>query len=159
VSYNDKHNEANGEGNKDGESHNRSWNGGVEGPTDDPAINELRLRQQRNLLTTLLLSQGVPMIAHGDELGRTQNGNNNVYCQDNELSWVDWNLTADQQSLMRFSQRLVRLRSEHPCSGAAASSPGRQTMAARASLATSRGSRQPASTWARSTGPTATPRH
>ncbi len=91
VSYNEKHNEANGEDNNDGESHNRSWNCGAEGPTDDIAINELRGRQQRNLLATLLLSQGgVPMICHGDELGRTQQGNNNVYCQDNELSWVDW---------------------------------------------------------------------
>ena len=90
VSYNEKHNEANGEDNRDGESHNRSWNCGAEGPTDDPAINALRARQQRNFLTTLLLSQGVPMISHGDELGRTQRGNNNVYCQDNELSWIDW---------------------------------------------------------------------
>ena len=90
VSYNEKHNDANGEGNNDGESHNRSWNCGAEGPTDDQAINALRARQQRNFLTTLLLSQGVPMISHGDELGRTQNGNNNVYCQDNELSWIDW---------------------------------------------------------------------
>jgi isoamylase len=92
VSYNDKHNDANGEGNRDGESHNRSWNCGVEGATGDPEVLALRARQQRNLLTTLLLSQGVPMIAHGDELGRTQQGNNNVYCQDNELSWVDWDL-------------------------------------------------------------------
>ena len=114
VSYNDKHNEANGEGNADGESHNRSWNGGVEGPTDDPAITELRLRRERNILTTLMLSQGVPMIAHGDELGRTQSGNNNVYCQDNEIAWVDWDLDADQQAQVRFVQRLVRLRAEHP---------------------------------------------
>ena len=91
VSYNDKHNEANGEDNRDGESHNRSWNHGVEGPTEDGEVHELRERQKRNILTTLLLSQGVPMIAHGDELGRTQQGNNNVYCQDNELSWIDWN--------------------------------------------------------------------
>ena len=90
VSYNEKHNEANGEDNNDGESHNRSWNCGVEGPTDDPEINALRARQQRNFLTTLLLSQGVPMICHGDELGRTQGGNNNGYCQDNEITWVDW---------------------------------------------------------------------
>ena len=90
VSYNEKHNEANGEDNNDGESHNRGWNCGVEGPTDDPAINELRARQQRNLLTTLLLSQGVPMILGGDEIGRTQGGNNNAYCQDNEISWFDW---------------------------------------------------------------------
>ena len=97
VSYNEKHNEANGEDNNDGESHNRSWNCGVEGPTDDPEVNALRARQQRNFLTTLLLSQGVPMIAHGDELGRTQGGNNNVYCQDNEISWIDW-ASADERS-------------------------------------------------------------
>ena len=114
VSYNEKHNEANGEGNADGESHNRSWNCGVEGPTDDPEIRELRHRQQRNFLTTLLLSQGVPMLAHGDELGRSQRGNNNVYCQDNPTSWVDWDLDEDQRSLMEFTQRLVRLRREHP---------------------------------------------
>ena len=97
VSYNDKHNEANGEDNNDGESHNRSWNHGVEGPSDDPDIEALRERQKRNILTTLLLSQGVPMIAHGDELGRTQRGNNNVYCQDNELAWVDWDRRARQR--------------------------------------------------------------
>ena len=97
VSYNDKHNEANGEGNRDGESHNRSWNHGVEGPTDDVEIRGLRQRQKRNLLATLLLSQGVPMISHGDELGRSQGGNNNVYCQDNEISWVDWDDARDGQ--------------------------------------------------------------
>ena len=96
VSYNEKHNEANGEGNNDGESHNRSWNCGVEGPTDDPTISALRARQRRNFLTTLLLSQGVPMIAHGDELGRTQQGNNNVYCQDSPISWIDWDLDEDE---------------------------------------------------------------
>ncbi len=112
VSYNEKHNEANKEDNRDGESHNRSWNCGVEGPTDDPKVNELRSRQQRNFITTLLLSQGIPMLAHGDELGRTQQGNNNVYCQDNELSWVDW-ASADTE-LMEFTQLVCRLRSEHP---------------------------------------------
>src|SRR4029453_11456315 len=101
VSYNKKHNEANKEGNRDGESHNRSWNCGAEGPTKDPEINALRARQQRNFLATLLLSQGVPMIAHGDELGRTQQGNNNVYCQDNETSWIDW-ANADAE-LMEFT--------------------------------------------------------
>ncbi|HRC11967.1 MAG TPA: glycogen debranching protein GlgX [Dermatophilaceae bacterium] len=114
VSYNDKHNEANGEGNRDGESHNRSWNCGAEGPSDDPAVRSLRLRQQRNMLTTLLLAQGVPMIAHGDEFGRTQLGNNNVYCQDNELAWVDWELDAEQESLLDFTRHVVRLRAEHP---------------------------------------------
>jgi glycogen operon protein len=114
VSYNEKHNDANGEGGKDGESHNRSWNSGVEGETDDPAVLELRGRQQRNLLTTLLISQGVPMLAHGDELGRTQQGNNNVYCQDNELAWVNWDLDESQQGLLDFTRNLVRLRNEHP---------------------------------------------
>jgi glycogen operon protein len=112
VSYNEKHNEANGEDNNDGESHNRSWNCGVEGPTDDPEVNALRSRQQRNFLTTMLLSQGVPMICHGDELGRTQNGNNNVYCQDNELSWIDWS-TADTE-LIAFTQKVSELRANHP---------------------------------------------
>ena len=114
VSYNDKHNDANGEGNNDGESHNSSWNCGVEGPTDDPEINDLRRRQQRNVLATLLLSQGVPMIAHGDEIGRTQQGNNNVYCQDNELAWMDWELDHEKQDLLRFTQQLVHLRLRHP---------------------------------------------
>ncbi|MEU6853847.1 glycogen debranching protein GlgX [Actinacidiphila alni] len=114
VSYNDKHNEANGEGGQDGESHNRSWNCGAEGDTDDPGVLALRARQQRNLLTTLLISQGVPMIAHGDEMGRTQHGNNNVYCQDNETSWVDWELDAGQRDLFDFTRRLIALRAEHP---------------------------------------------
>ena len=114
VSYNEKHNDANLEGNRDGESHNRSWNCGAEGPTDEAAINHLRARQQRNFLTTLLLSQGVPMIAHGDELGRTQDGNNNVYCQDNELSWVDWVLTDEQKQLLAFTKTIVALRANHP---------------------------------------------
>ncbi|MDT7764464.1 MAG: isoamylase, partial [Mycobacterium sp.] len=112
VSYNDKHNEANKEDNRDGESHNRSWNCGAEGPTDDPEINALRAQQQRNFLVTLLLSQGVPMISHGDELGRTQQGNNNVYCQDNELSWIDW-AHADTD-LMEFTRSVSALRAAHP---------------------------------------------
>ncbi|MGW2212091.1 glycogen debranching protein GlgX [Streptomyces sp. NPDC001781] len=114
VSYNDKHNEANGEGNRDGESDNRSWNCGAEGDTDDPAVLELRARQQRNLLATLLLSQGIPMLGHGDELGRTQRGNNNAYCQDNEISWIDWDLTDEQRALVGFTRRLIGLRAEHP---------------------------------------------
>jgi glycogen operon protein len=114
VSYNDKHNEANGEDNRDGESHNRSWNCGVEGPADDAAVVALRERQKRNFLATLLLSQGVPMIAHGDELGRTQQGNNNVYCQDNALSWVDWEDARHQDVLTTFTTTLTRLRAEHP---------------------------------------------
>lgn len=112
VSYNEKHNDANGEDNKDGESHNRSYNLGVEGPTDDPEILTLRGRQQRNFIATLLLSQGVPMLSHGDELGRTQQGNNNVYAQDNELSWIDWE-HADQP-LIEFTAAVARLRAEHP---------------------------------------------
>jgi isoamylase len=111
VSYNEKHNEANGEDNNDGESHNRSWNCGAEGPTDDEGISELRARQQRNFLTTLLLSQGVPMICHGDELGRTQNGNNNGYCQDNELTWIDW-ASADA-GLLEFTRLVSALRANH----------------------------------------------
>ena len=114
VSYNEKHNDANGEGGNDGESHNRSWNCGAEGPTDDPEIRALRLRQIRNFLTTLLVSQGVPMIAHGDELGRTQGGNNNVYCQDNEIAWIDWNLGREQEQLLTFAGQLVDLRKQHP---------------------------------------------
>ena len=112
VSYNDKHNDANGEGNNDGESHNRSWNCGVEGPTCDAEVNALRNRQQRNFITTLLLSQGVPMICHGDELGRTQRGNNNGYCQDNELTWVDWE-HADV-ALQSFTASVSALRANHP---------------------------------------------
>ncbi|MGM9386351.1 glycogen debranching protein GlgX [Streptomyces antibioticus] len=114
VSYNDKHNQANGEGDRDGESHNRSWNCGVEGDTDDPQILALRSRQQRNLLATLLLSQGIPMIGHGDELGRTQRGNNNAYCQDNPVSWIDWRLTGEQRELTAFCRRLLALRAAHP---------------------------------------------
>jgi len=113
VSYNEKRNDANGEGNRDGESHNRSWNCGVEGETDDVAINALRRQQQRNFLTTLLLSQGVPMIAHGDEIGRTQGGNNNVYCQDNELAWIDWKLAENESHLLAFTSAVVSLRQEH----------------------------------------------
>jgi isoamylase len=112
VSYNEKQNEANGEGNNDGESHNRSWNCGVEGATDDPAVNELRSRQQRNFITTLLLSQGIPMLLAGDELGRTQQGNNNAYCQDNELSWIDWE--HGDARLCEFTRRVIKLQAGHP---------------------------------------------
>ncbi len=112
VSYNEKHNEANGEDNNDGESHNRSWNCGAEGDTDDAGVNELRTRQQRNFLATLLLSQGVPMICHGDELGRTQGGNNNGFCQDNEITWIDW-ASADAD-LLEFSRAVSELRANHP---------------------------------------------
>jgi len=112
VSYNDKHNDANGEDNKDGESNNRSWNCGAEGDTDDENILKLRSQQQRNLLTTLFLSQGVPMLVAGDEFGRTQNGNNNAYCQDNEISWLDWD-NADED-LLSFTQKLIALRKDHP---------------------------------------------
>lgn len=112
VSYNEKHNEANGEDNNDGESHNRSWNCGVEGPTDDPAVLGLRARQQRNFIATLLLSQGVPMLAHGDELGRTQQGNNNGYCQDSELTWINWDNI--DQPLVEFTAAVNALRAKHP---------------------------------------------
>ncbi|GAB7052725.1 glycogen debranching protein GlgX [Catenuloplanes indicus] len=111
VSYNDKHNEANGEDNRDGESHNRSWNCGTEGPTDDPGVLELRAKQRRNFLATLMLSQGVPMIGHGDELGRTQQGNNNAYCQDSEIAWIDWE-NVDEQ-LLDFTRTLVAFRKKH----------------------------------------------
>jgi isoamylase len=114
VSYNQKHNDDNGEDNRDGESHNRSWNCGVEGPTEDGKIVALRERQKRNMLTTLLLSQGVPMLAHGDELGRTQHGNNNVYCQDSKISWVDWADARQHSVLTEFTAALTRLRAAHP---------------------------------------------
>src|SRR5579884_872967 len=114
VSYNEKHNEANGENNADGANDNHSWNMGVEGPTDDPEINRRRERQKRNFLATLLLSQGVPMICGGDEIGRTQGGNNNAYCQDNEITWYDWNLDAAKLRLLEFTRRLIDLRKQHP---------------------------------------------
>ncbi len=114
VSYNEKHNEANGEEGRDGADDNRSWNCGVEGPTDDPEVLELRGRQSRNLLATMLLSQGVPMLLHGDELGRTQGGNNNVYCQDNEIAWVDWELAQTNEDLVEFTRTLIKFRRRHP---------------------------------------------
>ncbi len=114
VSYNDKHNEANGENNYDGDNNNHSWNGGVEGPTDDPEIQKLRARQRRNLMATLLLSQGVPMICAGDESARTQQGNNNAYCQDNEISWLNWEHDDEQKALFEFTRKLIELRRDHP---------------------------------------------
>ena len=114
VSYNEKHNEANLDDNRDGHDHNLSWNCGVEGPTDDPAVLELRARQQRNFLATLLLSQGVPMLQAGDEIGRTQQGNNNTYCQDNELSWVDWKPDRAKKQLHDFTRLMIQLFHEHP---------------------------------------------
>lgn len=131
VSYNDKHNEANGEGNRDGESHNRSWNCGAEGDTDRPEVLDLRTRQMRNFIATLMLSQGVPMLSHGDEFARTQRGNNNAYCQDSELSWVHWPDPAEPvrdgadgaepgeggtegSSLLEFTRAMVWLRRDHP---------------------------------------------
>ncbi len=114
VTYNDKHNEANGEGNQDGSSDNRSWNCGAEGPSDDEGVNALRARQMRNLLGTLLLSQGTPMLLAGDEFGRTQQGNNNAYCQDNGISWVDWGLKERNASLVRFVQKLTWMRHKYP---------------------------------------------
>ena len=114
VTYNDKHNEANNEDNRDGSSSNESWNCGVEGPTDDPTVNQLRERQIRNLLSTLLLSQGTPMLLAGDEFGRTQDGNNNAYCQDSEISWVNWAIEAKGRSLIAFVQKLIALRQQYP---------------------------------------------
>jgi isoamylase len=112
TAYNEKHNDANGEGGADGESYNRSWNSGAEGPTDDPAVIDLRGRQRRNFLATLMLSQGIPMLLGGDEMARTQNGNNNAYCQDNEISWYDWE--HPDGSLIAFTQRLISIRKDHP---------------------------------------------
>ncbi len=113
VSYNHKHNEANGENNRDGSDNNDSWNMGAEGPSDDPAINTLRERQMRNFLATLILSQGVPMLCGGDEMARSQEGNNNAYCQDNELTWFNWKFTPSQQRLVEFTRKLIHLRLEH----------------------------------------------
>jgi isoamylase len=114
VSYNEKHNEANQEGNRDGHDHNISWNCSVEGPTDDPEVNALRARQQRNFLATLLLSQGVPMLVAGDETGRTQGGNNNAWCQDNEISWVDWEWDEQGRDLLEFTRQLIRIFHQQP---------------------------------------------
>jgi isoamylase len=114
VSYNQKHNEANGEENRDGTNDNESWNCGVEGPTDDPVVNALRGQQQRNFLATLLLSQGVPMLLAGDEFGQTQHGNNNAYCQDSQLAWLNWNLSEEQRALLDLVREIMRLRKTHP---------------------------------------------
>ena len=140
VSYNEKHNEANGEDNNDGESNNSSWNCGVEGPTDDPEINALRARQQRNLIATTILSQGVPMICHGDELGRTQGGNNNGYCQDNEITWIDW-ARADTELLEFIRVGVGACAPPTRCSaGAGSSTAGRSAAAAAKGCRTSPGS-------------------
>jgi glycogen operon protein len=114
VSYNEKHNEANGENNQDGANDNNSWNCGAEGPTDDPRINALRAQQKRNFMATLLLSAGVPMILAGDEIGHTQRGNNNTYCQDNELTWLNWNLTDEQRRFMEFVRTVIEIRRTQP---------------------------------------------
>ena len=114
MSYNEKHNEANGDNNADGANDNDSWNMGAEGPTDDPAINELRERQMRNFLATLILSQGVPMVCGGDEFARSQKGNNNGYCQDNELTWYHWKLSPSRERLLEFTSKLIHLRRDHP---------------------------------------------
>jgi glycogen operon protein len=112
VSYNEKHNQANGEESRDGESHNNSWNCSVEGPSNDPAVVQLRYQQKRNLMALLFLSLGVPMLSGGDELGRTQGGNNNAYCQDNEISWYQWDLNNDDEQFFRFIQKLIQIRKE-----------------------------------------------
>jgi isoamylase len=114
VSYNERHNAANGEDNQDGSDNNRSWNCGAEGPTNDAAVNELRQRQMRNFLASLLLSQGTPMLLAGDEFARTQQGNNNAYCQDNELSWIDWSQCEQHRSLVQFVRQLTALRAKYP---------------------------------------------
>jgi len=114
VSYNDKHNDANGEKNQDGANDNNSWNCGAEGPTEDPAINALRAQQKRNFMATLLLSAGVPMILAGDEIGHTQQGNNNAYCQDNGITWLDWNITDEQQAFLSFVRSMIHIRKTHP---------------------------------------------
>jgi glycogen operon protein len=114
VSYNNKHNEANGENNQDGANDNNAWNSGVEGPSEDPAVEALRARRTRTFLATLFVSQGVPMLLGGDELGRTQQGNNNAYCQDNAISWYDWNLNAQQRALLEFVRGLIAFRKAHP---------------------------------------------
>jgi glycogen operon protein len=114
VSYNEKHNEANGENNRDGNNDNRSWNCGVEGPTDDPNIKALRAKQKRNLIATLFLSQGVPMMYAGDAIGHTQKGNNNAYCQDNDISWINWTVQPQDRDLLAFVQRMINLRKRHP---------------------------------------------
>jgi glycogen operon protein len=114
VSYNHKHNDSNGEDNRDGENHNRSWNCGVEGPTEDPEIIELRHRQMRNIMTTLMISQGTPMISHGDEVGRTQHGNNNGYCQDNEITWINWSGVDEYNDMLEFTRKVTTLRAKHP---------------------------------------------
>jgi glycogen operon protein len=128
VAYEHKRNEANGEDNRDGTEDNRNWNCGVEGPTEDEALIELRARQQRNFLATLLLSQGVPMLSGGDEIGRTQHGNNNAYCQDNEISWYDWDLDPARQRLLAFTRRLIALRRENPVFHRRAFLAGREAM-------------------------------
>ena len=135
VTYAHKHNEANGEDNRDGADHEGAWNEGVEGPTDDPEIRARRLRQVRNLMATLLLSQGTPMIAHGDELLRTQRGNNNAYCQDNEISWIDWELGDDARAMLAFTRKLVGLRRAQR-STARRSSAGARSAAGRSRTST-----------------------
>ena len=157
VSYDEKHNEANGEGGNDGESHNRSWNHGVEGPTDDPEILAFRAREQRNLLATLLLSQGVPMLLHGDELGRTQQGNNNTYAQDNELSWVHWDDV--DQPLLEFTAAVVQLRQSHPTFRRKRFFTGstvRTGPKGRSGSTTSSGCTPTGTRWRRTTGPATT---
>src|SRR5208283_2589172 len=114
VTYNEKHNQDNGENSRDGDNDNNSWNMGAEGPTDDPAILTLRERQERNFLATLFFSQGVPMLLGGDEIGRTQGGNNNAFCQDSELTWYNWNLDTRQKTLLDFTCRLIQFRRNHP---------------------------------------------
>ena len=154
VSYNEKHNEANGEDNRDGADDNRSWNCGVEGPTDDPQVNALRNRQKRNFLSTLFLSQGVPMLLGGDEIGQTQRGNNNAYCQDNEISWYDWN-SADT-TLFEFTRWLIHFRKQHPIFKRRGWFQGAPSMGQNSQ--TSVGSRLTDSRWLKNIGARASPK-
>ena len=143
VSYDGKHNEANGEDNRDGTDDNRSWNCGVEGPTDDPAVLALRARQRRNLIATLMLSEGVPLLLGGDEFARTQHGNNNAYCHDDELTWFDWKAVAEQQPTRSTSPpACAACEKSTRCSAAASSSPARRRM--RPAATTSTGTPPPA---------------
>ena len=145
VSYNHKHNEANGEGNRDGSDANLSWNCGVEGPTDDPEVLALRRQQARNLMATLMISQGVPMILGGDEFLRTQQGNNNAWCQDNALSWVDWTLPQRNADFLRFTRMMIALRQAHPALRRRTFFSGERTASRRTSSGTASSRRGPTS--------------
>ena len=153
MSYNEKHNDANGEGNRDGESNNRSWNCGVEGPTTIKDVNDLRQQQMRNMFATLLCSQGIPMICGGDEVARTQQGNNNAYCQDNAISWTNWDLDDSQKDLLEFVSKLIHLRLEHRCSTVVVSSPAASQETRTIRFRRSNGWTTPVPSWTWKIGP------